>query len=84
MGLSRENPQYLQLLMHSFERYNGAKSRITRPKCCRVRSRERTAIDSNARSSPGLSRRSKAWTDGEVRQSEPAKIFAKDMKRIPG
>src|ERR1017187_3245436 len=37
MGLSREKPQYRQMLMHSLLTYNGAKNRITRPKCFRVR-----------------------------------------------
>src|SRR6266699_304248 len=41
IGLSREKPQYLQLLMHSFERYRGAKSRMTLPKRCRVNCCER-------------------------------------------
>jgi hypothetical protein len=34
--LSRENPQYRQLLMHSLDRYSGANSRIVRPKNRRV------------------------------------------------
>ena len=36
IGLSREKPQYWQALMHSFERYSGAKSRMTLPKRCCV------------------------------------------------
>jgi hypothetical protein len=32
IGLSREKPQYWQMLMHSLLTYNGAKNRITRPK----------------------------------------------------
>jgi hypothetical protein len=44
MELSREKPQYLQLLMHSLERYNGANSRMTLPNRCRVSAWERCAM----------------------------------------
>ena len=49
MGLSLENPHYWQLLMHSFERYSGAKSRMTLPKRCCVNWCERK--DSMSRNS---------------------------------
>src|SRR5436190_15497241 len=46
-GLSREKPQYLQLLMHSFERYRGAKRRIVLPKRCWLICCERRLNGSN-------------------------------------
>ena len=49
IGLSREKPQYLQLLMHSLERYSGAKRRMTLPNRCRVMCCER--CDSGSSSS---------------------------------
>src|SRR5437773_10017919 len=50
IGLSREKPQYRQLLMHSLERYSGANRRIVRPKFRRVIEREAWAIASSCRS----------------------------------
>src|SRR5258705_7832119 len=48
--LSREKPQYLQLLMHSLERYSGANRRITLPNLCCVTCWERAL--SGSRNSP--------------------------------
>src|SRR5262249_41174859 len=56
IGLSREKPQYRQLLMHSLDRYSGANSRIVRPKKRRVIISARRASSASASSSIGSSK----------------------------
>src|SRR4029077_14719103 len=54
--LSREKPQYWQLLIHSLDRYSGANSRIVRPKKRRVIVSDRRANSASLRSSIGSSK----------------------------
>jgi hypothetical protein len=56
IGLSRENPQYWQLLMHSLDKYSGANSRIVRPKNRRVIICDWPASSANRVSSIGSSK----------------------------
>ena len=65
MGLSREKPQYLQLLMHSLETYSGAKSRMTLPNRCCVSACERRPSGSN--NSPAAGEISSAKSAGVSR-----------------
>ena len=60
MGLSREKPQYLQLLMHSLETYNGANRRITLPKRCCVNRCDRTEMGSSISPAAGEIRLAKS------------------------
>jgi hypothetical protein len=62
IGLSREKPQYLQILMHSLLRYSGAYIRTVRPKCRSVVACERCA-KSSRHSEPA----------GEINAAKPAK-----------
>src|SRR5882724_2626095 len=63
MGLSREKPQYLQLLTHSLERYSGANSRMTLPKRCCVRVCARRPIGSNNSLAAGEIKAAKSASD---------------------
>src|SRR5678816_2641217 len=63
IGLSRENPQYLQLLMHSLERYSGANRRITLPKRCSARTCARLPINSSNSLAAGEIRHAKSASD---------------------
>src|SRR5947208_9416447 len=70
MGLSREKPQYLHWLMHSFERYSGANRRMTLPNRCCVSACERRPIAS--RNSPAA---------GEIRLAKSASA-SEDFARL--
>ncbi len=66
IGLSREKPQYLQLLMHSFETYTGAKRRTTLPKRCCVSFCARTEIGSSHPAAAGEIRLAKSFRVSRV------------------
>src|ERR1700679_747101 len=66
IGLSREKPQYLQLLTHSLERYRGANKRITLPKRCCVNFCDRTEIGSSHSEAAGEIRLEKSPSDSLV------------------
>jgi outer membrane protein len=53
IGFSLENPQYLQLFTHSFDKYNGANKRIVFPKFLRVSTLARSA-NSSSRMDPNI------------------------------
>jgi hypothetical protein len=82
IGLSREKPQYWQLLMHSLERYSGAKSRIVRPKFCSVSERDVCAIDSRSTSDFGAISRSNPRTSSDLLRSRLSSVFTKDIAVI--
>src|SRR5271156_3513374 len=63
IGLSREKPQYLQLLMHSLDTYNGAKRRMTLPKRCCVSFCARAEIGSSNPVAAGEIRLAKSFKD---------------------
>src|SRR5262245_1346416 len=56
IGLSREKPQYWQLLIHSLDRYSGANRRIVLPKKRRVIVSDRRASSASFKSSIGSSK----------------------------
>jgi hypothetical protein len=62
--LSRENPQYWQLLTHSLLKYNGAKSRITRPKRLKVNALDCRDIRSSDPAASGEIRAAKSSIPG--------------------
>ena len=66
MGLSREKPQYWQALMHSLERYSGAKRRMTLPKRCCVICRERRDSGSSSSAPAGEIRCAKSSSDSSA------------------
>src|SRR5437763_14839580 len=74
IGLSREKPQYRQLLMHSLERYRGANRRIVRPKFCSVSAREVCAIASNSRSDFGAIRCSNRLTSSDLFRARLSRV----------
>src|SRR5438094_8721223 len=74
IGLSREKPQYRQLLMHSLERYRGANRRIVRPKFCSVSAREVCAIASNSRSDFGAIRCSNRLTSSDFFRARLSRV----------
>src|SRR5438094_9837376 len=79
IGLSREKPQYRQLLMHSFERYSGANRRIVRPKFCVVSVREVCAIASSSRSDVGAMRRSKRSVSSDFLKARLSNVPTNDI-----
>src|SRR6185295_4106476 len=83
MGLSREKPQYLQLLMHSFERYSGAKRRMILPKRCCVSACERRPMSSSISVAAGEIKCAKSASDDFVlaKLSRAAVVFAAAERR---
>src|SRR5438105_7700848 len=65
--------------MHSFERYSGAKSRIVRPKFCRVSARDSRARLSKFMSDLGKIKSSKRWRSRDFCSGRLSRTGAKDI-----